>query len=762
LARYLGPYEIIRELGSGPSGTVYLAEGEIPEGYGPGPRRRRVAIKKLSPIPDRTTRERLRRELDLLMGVRHRGIAACYAFDEREGAVVSEYVQGTSLRSILDGVRRVREKVFVEAAIEIGSEVAEALQHAYFALSARREPLQLLHRGLRPENIMLTPEGEVKVLDFAVAGAFNTLDVQAPPAKGSAVYGSPEQAGGRLLDHRSDLYILGLVLFELTMERPAFSVPETAGRDAYAEVLKRLEKGELATALRELESRLPGPGPVIARCLQPNPKARLENGTEVAADFRRNLFRERGAYIREFAQYFHDRIQKLEDAGPSSAPKPSSPVQPPPASEPSRGDSMSSSSTPPRPGGPPRPGSMPSTPAQAGGPPRPGALPSTPPMPGGPPRPGGPPGPPRPPGPPAVAAPPAPPARPSPSAPAAPAEESWSSQPQSSQAKKKSSARAPDETGMLRMEELRVGDLDDDDPNGGAPSSATQFFAIPAQKKKGEAALAPPPKFEPTGGRALPGASAPGFAKIAGPGGAPPPVLPGPSGGPMAIGGPIAAGPIAAGPIASGPVAGAPTFAQSGAGAGSVAPPPPAEENRSSSARVFVIILGLLGMVFVVCVVAVAAIVIGLQMQNKPEEAEVAATKPGVVEASPDEGADEDEAPVVIPDAPKPKPRAPKSVAAVPAGDAPPPPPPKPKAAFADLTVKMPTEGGYNRAEVSCEGGGKLMGKVSGGTAVIANVPTGGTCTLFLKGAGAPAPFKPVRGGQSLSCTVVDTTARCK
>jgi serine/threonine protein kinase len=775
--KYIGQYEIVKELGSGHYGTVWLAEGEVPGKGVSGPRRRQVAIKKLRNPGDPAARETLAREFELLDQVKHRSICRVYEFLDQEAAIVMEYVQGFTLREVLDACAKAREKVFVEAAVEIGCEVADCLFQAYTTPGKTGEPLQLVHRDLKPENVMITPQGEVKVLDFGLARVDLAHRRDDKRIKGTPLYMSPEQALGKLVDHRSDLFSLGLVLFELLMERPAYRITDGApGRDPVADVTKRIEKAELGSDVRELEAHVPGAGQVVARCLQANPRSRYENGHELMLDLRRHLFKERGAYLNEFCDYFFHNIRPL--AGGKTTTQPTPPTQPAGRAEP-----MSNKpSTPPKvgqaSGPPPRPG---------GPPPRPGAPMAGPPgaPPAGPPRPGGPPGPPRPGGPPAAmppgAMPPAamppggaartplaPPMAPRPAArPPAPQGGKGSFTPGDGLAnapakpKKKdgTSAKRADETGMLPMQALKDEDADED-ASGAAPSSATQFFAIPAAKKKpSDGGALPPPKSEPTAGRALPGAPSSSLAPL--PGMAPPGpggmMVPGqmPPGGFQGgmIGGPIAAGPIAAGPVAGGAPGGpgAP-FAVGGPQAAGGVPP---EENRAQSARVFAIVLALVGVAFLFMIVAVIAIAIGASMTGE-EEAKPVAT---VVEEKPkpkkqvDTG---DEKPLVIEKTkPKttsaPKPKAPAEPKA-----APPPPP----AAKGTLTITVPDGLGYRSVEIT-ECGDRLRANFSGTTAVVADVPTSGGCKINFKG-GEPASFRPAAGGQTLTCTFVSTTASCK
>ena len=310
MAKYIGHYEILSELGSGYFGTVYLGEGDVPGKGSSGPRRRKVAIKKLRDPGDAHARETLRREFDLLAQVHHRSICKVYEFLDDDSAVVMEHVHGATLREVLDACVKSREHVFMEAVIEIGCEVADCLYQAYSTPGKGGDALQIVHRDIKPENVMITPQGEVKVLDFGLARVAGKLRDD-KRVTGTPLYMAPEQALAKPVDHRTDLFALGLVLYEMWMERPAYRIPEpdpargAAGlKDAIADVMRQIERADLVKQMKELEHRVPGPGAAVARCLQANPRARYENGHELMLDLRSHLLKDRGAYLNEILRLF--------------------------------------------------------------------------------------------------------------------------------------------------------------------------------------------------------------------------------------------------------------------------------------------------------------------------------------------------------------------------------------------------------------------------------------------------------------------------
>jgi serine/threonine protein kinase len=789
VASYIGQYEIVRELGAGAYGTVYLAEGEVPGKGVSGPRRRQVAVKKLHDPGDRTALEALQREFELLELVKHRSMTRVYEFLKAESAVVMEYVDGASLRDVIDGCGQRKEAVFTEAAIEIGCEMADCLYQAYSAPGKTGEPLQIVHRDLKPENIMLTPSGEVKILDFGLAKVNARHRRDDAHIKGTPLYMAPEQAQGKLTDHRTDLFALGLVLFELLLGRAAYTVPMD-GKDPVAEVMKRIERAELRDQMRELESHLPDCGRVVNRLLQANPRARYENGHELMLDLRRHLMKERGTYLREFSEYYFTTIRpataRRGDARadamskPTSPPRPGPPGAPPsgpprpgapaggpprpgaPAGAPPRPGAPAAAAAPPRPGapagGPPRPGAPAGSPprpgAPAGGPPRPGPAAQAdegppPPPAGGPPRPGGAPPPPRAPGgPPAGLAKAGPagqaPSRPTPGIPGGAAKpvNTPAAPPKPGRVE---AAKKPDD--MLQMQLVN----DDEEESDQPVQSATQFFAIPTPKKglkkpDAQGALAPP-KPENTGGRALPGAGGGNVALIQGPANAP---------------GQLGAAPLAImGPV-NGVMAGGQADGQ-GAGFSLVGPHDVADAEdgagSSSSWKIYAIVLGLALMVGGALVVAIVVVVVGLNMQGKGA---VAGDSDASASASADEEEPQEEA---VADEPalehKAAPAAPrKPRPAAPSGEKPAEaPPPAPKKATDTMRVAGVDEE-FTKAQVQCDGYNKTK-SLSGGEASFEDVPTSGSCKITFKGP-AISVAPGVNGGKSYTCTVTATTAKCK
>ena len=221
IGKTLGHYQITSQLGKGGMGEVYQAKDQK---LG-----RDVAIKVL---PEEFARDadrvaRFQREAKLLASLNHPNIAAIYGLEESGGTnfLVLELVEGETLAD-----RIKRGPIPVEESLKLALQIAEALEAAH--------EKGVIHRDLKPANIKVTPDGKVKVLDFGLAKAFAgeqaELNLSNSPTLsdaatqqgvilGTAAYMSPEQAKGKTVDKRADIWAFGCVLFEMLTGRQLFT-----------------------------------------------------------------------------------------------------------------------------------------------------------------------------------------------------------------------------------------------------------------------------------------------------------------------------------------------------------------------------------------------------------------------------------------------------------------------------------------------------------------------------------------------------------
>ena len=272
----IGSYEVIDRLGAGGMGEVYRARDTR---LG-----RTVAIKVLRSGADPQLLQRLDREARAASALNHPNIVHIYDVGEAAdvpGAhyVVMEHVEGETLR------RRLRAGPLpLGEVLDLGAQLADGLAKAHRA--------GIVHRDLKPENLMVTPDGLLKILDFGLAKlvvaplgdlvdtreTLSRQGTQAGMLLGTLEYMSPEQASGRTVDHRTDQFSLGLILYEMATGRAAFR------RDTPAQVLAAVIERE-PEPLGRLRGDIPAAlEALVSRCLQKDPERRFTKTDELSLE----------------------------------------------------------------------------------------------------------------------------------------------------------------------------------------------------------------------------------------------------------------------------------------------------------------------------------------------------------------------------------------------------------------------------------------------------------------------------------------------
>ena len=262
-----GRYQVESELGRGGMATVFKGTDTV---LG-----RPVAVKVLSPqyAGDANFVTRFRREAQAAARLNHPNLVSVYDTGTDDGIhfIVMEYVDAKTLADYLAGGGR----IMPERAIEIAEAVCDALSMAHAH--------GIIHRDIKPPNIMITSKGDVKVTDFGIARVISGADTLAQTAAvlGTASYLSPEQAQSQPVDQRSDIYSLGCVLYEMVTGRPPFS-GDSPVMVASKHVL------EQPTPPSKLNRDVaPGLEAVIMKALAKNPDNRYQDADEMRADLER-------------------------------------------------------------------------------------------------------------------------------------------------------------------------------------------------------------------------------------------------------------------------------------------------------------------------------------------------------------------------------------------------------------------------------------------------------------------------------------------
>ena len=221
LPAQLGRYRLVERLGRGSFGIVYRGEVVGPVGF-----TEQVALKVAEPTVAAAEPERvlaMADEASLLRHVRHPGIVALRGFESLEHpelgalpALVLEYVDGTTLAKMWGVSRMQGRPIELAALLDIADQLLDALEHAHSATDSSGRALNLVHRDLKPENLMIDLRGRLRLLDFGIAWAVEKrVQTATGLTKGTPPWMSPEQITGQPLDRRSDLFVVGMLLFEL-------------------------------------------------------------------------------------------------------------------------------------------------------------------------------------------------------------------------------------------------------------------------------------------------------------------------------------------------------------------------------------------------------------------------------------------------------------------------------------------------------------------------------------------------------------------
>jgi serine/threonine protein kinase len=296
-----GKYYLLERVNIGGMAEIYKAKAFGVEGF-----ERLLAVKKIlaSIAEDESFINMFIDEAKIAGQLNHPNIAQIFDLGKVDGSyfIAMEYISGKDLKTIFERARRLGEKVSIPRVCYLMMKSCEGLGHAHHKKDAQGRDLNIVHRDVSPQNVLLSYEGEVKIIDFGIAKAQGkTSQTQVGILKGKFSYMSPEQVRGLHIDHRSDIFSLGIVLYELlTLERLFLG-------DSDFDTLEKIRKVEMSPPTlynphipKELED-------IVLKALAKSPEDRYQTSYELA-DALEQFMRNQGYYFtnKDLGAYMKD------------------------------------------------------------------------------------------------------------------------------------------------------------------------------------------------------------------------------------------------------------------------------------------------------------------------------------------------------------------------------------------------------------------------------------------------------------------------
>lgn len=276
-----GNYLLLKKIASGGMAELFLARQIGVMGF-----ERIVAIKKILPhlTHDKEFVEMFINEAKLAAQITHPNVVQIYDFGFADGMyfIAMEFITGKSLAEILSKGLKAKDFVSGRLAVYIISKIAAGLDFAYRGTTIGGTPLGIVHRDISPQNILIGYNGDVKLVDFGIAkAASSNHHTQTGILKGKLSYFSPEQAWGKSVDHRSDIFSLGIVLYEMLTEKRLFKAENEIA------IIEKIRKDEIQppSLIKSVFSKTMDD--ILLKALARNPDDRFQN----AGDFEEALTR---------------------------------------------------------------------------------------------------------------------------------------------------------------------------------------------------------------------------------------------------------------------------------------------------------------------------------------------------------------------------------------------------------------------------------------------------------------------------------------
>lgn len=291
---HFGKYILLERLAAGGMAEVYLSKSTGAVGVN-----KFVAIKRILPqySDHQEFIEMFKEEAKIAVNLNHGNVVSIYDFgvERSQFFLVMEYVEGRNLRQVLNELKKSSTQFVIEQIVYMIKEVAAGLDHAHRCLDGTTgKPLNIVHRDMSPQNIMISFEGEVKIIDFGIAKAETQLEAtKAGTLKGKYGYMSPEQADGQSIDPRTDIFSLGIVLWELLANDRLFT------SNSEAAILRKIRECQIPS-IRKINPSVPPELEVIVnKALAKDKSLRYQT----AAAFHRDLNRFLNTQYPEFSPH---------------------------------------------------------------------------------------------------------------------------------------------------------------------------------------------------------------------------------------------------------------------------------------------------------------------------------------------------------------------------------------------------------------------------------------------------------------------------
>lgn len=306
----LGPYTLLRRIAVGGMAELYLAK----KTGGLGGFEKFYALKAILPhhIGDEDQEKLMIDEARLTSQLRHDNIITVLDLDRDQNRMfmVMEYVRGHDLSVLVDKLRHARGMLALEIAAYVTREICAGLHYLHSQVGADGQPLNLIHRDVSPQNVLIGVDGDVKLIDFGVAKARgkDRVETKTGIIKGKLKYMAPEYATGNLQDARSDIFAAGLILYELITGSPAYDETQVSP----AEFLERIKYARVPHP-SELRSDIPEDlQKIVAKSLALHPDKRYPSALEMQHDLSIYLSRAAPHFSKSHCSvYFQSVFQRL-------------------------------------------------------------------------------------------------------------------------------------------------------------------------------------------------------------------------------------------------------------------------------------------------------------------------------------------------------------------------------------------------------------------------------------------------------------------